>query len=229
MLPIPSRPLATYIDHTLLRPEAPRAAYEALAAEAAAHGFAAICVPPVWLGPVAALLAGTSVRPCTVIAFPFGYVHPAARREESSRAIEGGAVELDTVIDVSLLKGGEGDRAQDDLSAWVEAARRERADLTLKVILETALLSDDEKVRAAEIAVAAGADFVKTSTGFGPGGATVEDVALLFRTVASRARVKASGGIRDLDTALAMIAAGADRIGTSSGVCLLAAAREREA
>src|SRR6185295_14223540 len=123
MLPIPSRPLATYIDHTLLRPEAPRAAYEALAAEAAAHGFAAICVPPVWLGPVAALLAGTSVRPCTVIAFPFGYVHPAARREESSRAIEGGAVELDTVIDVSLLKGGEGDRAQDDLSAWVEAAR----------------------------------------------------------------------------------------------------------
>jgi len=229
MPPRSPRPLATYIDHTLLRPEAPRAAYEALAAEAAAHSFAAVCVPPVWVGPVARLLAGTSVRPCTVIAFPFGYVHPAVRREESLRAIEDGAVELDTVIDLSLLKSGESERAADDLAAWVEAARRERRDLTLKVILETALLTDDEKVRAAEIAVAAGADFVKTSTGFGPGGATVEDVALLFRTVAGRARVKASGGIRDLDTALAMIGAGAERIGTSSGVALVAAAREREA
>jgi deoxyribose-phosphate aldolase len=192
-----TRPLATYIDHTLLRPDAVRAGYERLAAEAAEHGFASVCVPPAWVSYVAERLAGTAVRTGTVIGFPFGYVHPETRRAESLRALEDGAVELDTVIDLSWLKSEEPwpARALADLEDWVKAVRQVRPDATLKVILETALLSEAEKVRGTEIAVAAGADYVKTSTGFGPGGATVEDVALLARTAAGRASIKASGGI----------------------------------
>ncbi|HEV7672189.1 MAG TPA: deoxyribose-phosphate aldolase [Thermoanaerobaculia bacterium] len=219
-----TRPLATYIDHTLLRPDAVHAAYEKLAAEAAEQGFASVCVPPVWVSYVAERLAGTAVRTGTVIGFPFGYVHPETRRAESLRALADGALELDTVIDLSWLKSEEPwpARALADLEDWVKAVRQTRPDATLKVILETALLSDAEKVRGVEIAVAAGADYVKTSTGFGPGGATVEDVALLAKVAAGRARIKASGGIRDFPTASAMIAAGADRIGTSNGVAILA-------
>ncbi len=218
------RPLATYIDHTLLKPEATRAGYEQLAAEAAEHGFAAVCVPPAWVSFVAERLAGTAVRIGTVIGFPFGYVHPETRRAESIRALADGAVEFDTVIDLSWLKSEEPwpARALADLEDWVKAVRQVRPDATLKVILETALLSEAEKVRGTEIAIAAGADYVKTSTGFGPGGATVEDVALLAKTAAGRALIKASGGIRDFSTARAMIAAGADRLGTSNGVAILA-------
>jgi deoxyribose-phosphate aldolase len=217
--------LASYIDHTLLRPEAPAAAMERLVAEAAEHGFASVCLPPVHVAMAARALAGTAVRTGTVIAFPFGWVRPEIRLAESRAAIEDGAQELDTVMNLSWLKGGEDQRVLEDLAGWVAAARAERAGLTLKVILETALLEPAEKVRAALLVAAAGADFVKTSTGFYPsdgGGATVEDVALLARTVGGRLGVKASGGIRDAATARALIAAGARRLGTSSGVVIVA-------
>jgi deoxyribose-phosphate aldolase len=220
------RDLAPYIDHTLLRPEAPPAAFARLVAEAAAHGFAAVCLPPVHVAAAARALAGTSVRTCTVIAFPFGYVPPEIRIAESRRAISDGAQELDTVMNLSWLAGGEDQRVLDDLAAWVAAARAERGGLTLKVILETTALAPDQKVRAARLAAAAGADYVKTSTGFYPpqgSGATVEDVALLARTVGPAVKVKASGGIRDAATARALIAAGASRLGTSSSLRIVGA------
>jgi deoxyribose-phosphate aldolase len=233
----PAGSLARYIDHTLLRPEAPAAAMERLVAEAAEHGFASVCLPPVHVAAAARALAGTAVRTGTVIAFPFGYVHPEIRIAESRRAIHDGAQELDTVMNLSWFAGGEDQRALDDLAAWVQAARAERAGLTLKVILETALLTPDQKVRAARLAVAAGADYVKTSTGFCPPNppvpvdpaaaraAAVEDVALLVRTVGPAVGVKASGGIRDAATARALIAAGARRLGTSSGLAIIGAGR----
>lgn len=214
----PNPPLAPFLDHTLLKPDAVAADFDLLVAEAREHGFASVCVPPVWVARAAAGLSGTGVHPGTVVGFPLGYVHPAVRLEESRRAVADGAVELDTVIDVSWLKGGEDARALDDLAGWVAGLRAEREGLVLKVILETCLLTEEEKVRGARLAAAAGADFVKTSTGFSHGGATVEDVALLARTVGERLGVKASGGIRDAATARAMIRAGATRLGTSSGV-----------
>ncbi len=219
--------LARYIDHTLLAPDALPAAVVRLAEEAAGHGFAAVCVPPVHVPLVAQILAGTAVRVGTVIAFPLGYAQPAIRIAESRQALADGAVELDTVLNLSWLKGGEDARVRDDLAGWVAALRAERGGLTLKVIVETALLDAAEKERAARLVAASGADFVKTSTGFAKGGATVEDVALLARVVAGVAGpggpigVKASGGIRDTATALALIAAGAGRLGTSSGAALV--------
>ena len=233
----PAGSLAPYIDHTLLRPEVPAAAMERLAAEAAEHGFASVCLPPVHVAAAARALAGTAVRTGTVVAFPFGYAQPAIRVAESRRAIQDGAQELDTVMNLSWFAGGEDNRVLDDLAAWVQAARAERAGLTLKVILETALLTPDQKVRAARLAVAAGADFVKTSTGFYPPSppspvdsaaaraAAVEDVALLVRTVGPAVGVKASGGIRDAATARALIAAGARRLGTSSSLAIIGAGR----
>jgi deoxyribose-phosphate aldolase len=227
--------LAPYIDHTLLRPEAPASAMERLVAEAAEHGFASVCLPPVHVAAAARALAGTAVRTGTVIAFPFGYVHPDIRIAESRRAIHDGAQELDTVLNLSWFASGEDQQALDDLAAWVQSARAERSGLTLKVILETALLAPDQKVKAARLAAAAGADFVKTSTGFYPPpslapvdpanirAAAVEDVALLVRTVGPAVGVKASGGIRDAATARALIAAGARRLGTSSGLAIIAA------
>ena len=219
-----ARELARHIDHTLLRPEAKEAEVRSLIAEAAEHGFVSVCIPPVHVFLAAELLASTPVRVGTVVGFPLGYVHPATRRAESLQAIADGAVELDTVLNVSWLKGGEDGKVLDDLAAWVQAARAERAGLILKVIVETALLADDEKRRAARLAVECGADFVKTSTGFAKSGATLADVRLLADEVAGGIRgigVKASGGIRDLETALAMIDAGATRLGTSSGVALV--------
>ncbi len=221
--PLP-RPLPSYIDHTLLRPEATGAEVRQAVEEAALHGFAAVMIPPVHVPLAAGILAGTSVRVGTVAAFPLGYAQPEVRREESRRAVADGAVEIDTVINVSWLKGDEDARVAADLGAWVEALRAERDGLVLKVILETALLTDAEKLRGAGLVAASGADFVKTSTGFGPGGATVADVALLAEALAAgtgQVGVKAAGGIRDLATALALIAAGARRLGTSSGVAIL--------
>jgi deoxyribose-phosphate aldolase len=221
--------LARHIDHTLLRPEATEPEVRRVIEEAAEHGFVAVCIPPSQVVLAAGLLAGTKVRVGTVIAFPLGYSHPAVRRAESLQAIADGAEELDTVLNLSWLKGGEDGKVLDDLAAWVSAARRAKAGLTLKVIVETALLSDAEKVRAARLAVECGADFVKTSTGFARSGATVADVRLLTDTVAGiagiagRIGVKASGGIRDLATALALLDAGATRLGTSSGVALVRA------
>jgi deoxyribose-phosphate aldolase len=216
--------LARYIDHTLLRPEAPPAAFDRLVAEAAEHHFAAVCLPPVYVAQAALALAGTAVRTGTVVGFPFGYVHPGARIAASALAIQDGAEELDTVLNLSWLKGGEDQRALDDLAGWVAAARQERQGLTLKVIVETALLTRDEKRRAASLVAVAGADFVKTGTGFYPpegGAATVADVALLVTTVGPSVGVKAAGGIRDATAARALIAAGARRLGTSSGVAIL--------
>ncbi|HEV7517335.1 MAG TPA: deoxyribose-phosphate aldolase [Thermoanaerobaculia bacterium] len=218
--------LARHIDHTLLRPEATEPEVRRVIAEAAEHGFASVCIPPVHVPLAAGLLAGTPVRVGTVIAFPLGYAQPSVRRAESLQAIADGAQELDTVLNLSWLKGGEDGRVLDDLAAWVRAARAARSGgdgLTLKVIVETALLTDPEKERAARLAVECGADFVKTSTGFAKSGATVADVRLLAAAVAGKIGVKASGGIRDLETALAMLAAGATRLGTSSGVALVRA------
>lgn len=210
--------LARYIDHTLLRPEATEADVRKLVEEAAEHGFASVCIPPVYVPLAAEILRGIPVAVGTVVGFPLGYVHPAVRRTESFQAVTDGARELDTVLDISWLKSGDDGQVLSDLAAWVGAMRRERDGLILKVILETALLTDEEKVRGARLTVEAGADFVKTSTGFSKGGATVEDVALLARTVGGKIGVKASGGIRDAAMARAMIAAGATRLGTSSGV-----------
>jgi deoxyribose-phosphate aldolase len=210
---------------------------ERLVAEALEHGFASVCLPPVHVAAAARALAGTAVRTGTVIAFPFGYAHPEIRIAESRRAIQDGAQELDTVMNLSWFVGGEDQRVLDDLAGWMEAARAEGSDLTLKVILETALLTPDQKVRAARLAVAAGADFVKTSTGFYPPSppapvdpaavraAAIEDVALLVRTVGSAVGVKASGGIRDAAMARALIAAGARRLGTSSALAIIGEGR----
>lgn len=216
--------LARFIDHTLLKPEATAADVGRLLDEAVEHGFASVCIPPCYVKVAGLRLLGSPVHVGTVIAFPLGHAHPLARLDESRRAIADGAVELDTVLNVSWLKSGEERRVRDDLAGWVEGVRRERDGLILKVILETALLTGEEKVLGARLAVEAGADFVKTSTGFARGGATVEDVALLARTVAGRAGVKASGGIRDRAAALAMLDAGATRLGTSSGVAILSRA-----
>lgn len=217
---VPARGLAPYIDHTLLRPDATAAEIRRLAEEAAEHGFASVCIPPAWVGLAAEILRGAAVRVGTVVAFPFGYVRPEVRLFESARAVEDGARELDTVVNISLLKSGEDARALEEIAEWVRGVRQEG--LILKVILETALLTGEEKVRGARLVLGSGADFVKTSTGFAKGGATVEDVALLARTVGGRIGVKASGGIRDAETARAMIAAGATRLGTSSGVAIVA-------
>ncbi len=226
--------LARAIDHTLLKPDARRQDVLRVVGEAAEHGFASVCIPPCYVAEAARALdraaeaAGTGaprVAVCTVISFPLGYADPVARIAESRQAVAAGARELDTVINVSRLKSGETGRVLDDLRGWVEALRAADAELVLKVILETALLTDDEKRRAAVLVADAGADFVKTSTGFGGGGATVEDVRLLAAAVGDRARIKASGGIRDLETALAMLDAGASRLGTSSGVAIVREAR----
>lgn len=216
--------LHRYIDHTLLRPDATAAEMARLIEEAALHRFASVCLPPVYVAQAAGRLAGTDVHTGTVVGFPLGYVHPEARLAESRRAVADGAQELDTVLNLSWLKSGENAQVLDDLAGWVAALRAERQGLILKVILETALLTDEEKARGTRLVADAGADFVKTSTGFAQGGATVEDVALLFGAGAGRLAVKASGGIRDAATARALLAAGASRLGTSSGVAIVAAA-----
>jgi len=216
-----SRDLARRIDHTLLKPEASREQIEALCHEAREHGFATGCINPAWVPLCVGLLHGSESAVCTVVGFPLGYVHPDVRRSESFQAVMDGARELDTVLNLSWLKSGEDQRALKDLSDWVKFMRQVRDGLILKVILETALLTDEEKARGARLTVECGADFVKTSTGFSKGGATVEDVELLARTVGGKVGVKASGGIRDAATARAMIAAGATRLGTSSGVGII--------
>jgi deoxyribose-phosphate aldolase len=229
MTPELPRPLASYVDHTLLRPDATGEEVLRVVAEAAEHRFAAVFIPPCYVAEAAATLesraeAGpgrAAVALGTAIAFPFGWADPRIRLEEARRAVDQGARELDTVINVSRVKSGDWGHVRDDLAGWVEALRATEEELVLKVILETALLTDEEKERAAELVVEAGADFVKTSTGFAARGATVEDVKLLAEAVKGRIKVKASGGIRDAETALAMIEAGADRIGTSTGVQIL--------
>jgi len=206
------------IDHTLLKPEASKSSFDRLCRETVQYGFKAVCVNSAWVALVMQKVCGSAVAVCAVVGFPLGATHRAAKAFEAEKAIEDGATELDMVLNIGALKGGDLKTVEADIRAVRQAA----ADPTvLKVIIETCLLTDTEKIRACEIAKHAGADFVKTSTGFSSGGATVEDVALIRRTVGHKIGVKASGGIKDWLSAVAMINAGADRIGTSAGVVIV--------
>ncbi|GIX49946.1 MAG: 2-deoxyribose-5-phosphate aldolase [Limisphaera sp.] len=209
--------LARYIEHTLLRPDATRAQIEKLCEEARTHGFYGVCVNGSRVELASYLLEETEVRVVAVVGFPLGAMSADAKRFETEAAVDDGAHEIDMVMNIGLLKDGEYKRLLRELRDVVEAAEER----PVKVILETCLLTQEEKVQACQLVLDSGARFVKTSTGFGPGGATVEDVRLLRETVGDRLGVKASGGIRDTAAALAMIEAGADRIGTSSGVAIL--------
>jgi deoxyribose-phosphate aldolase len=213
--------LARYIDHTLLKPEATPAQIAQLCAEARDHAFAAVCINPVNVAQAAQLLQGAPVAVCTVVGFPLGASLPEVKAYEAQQALNQGATEIDMVINIGALKAGQLDLVEQDIRAVVQTCKARPAPALVKVILENCLLTDAEKVRACQIAQAAGADFVKTSTGFSSGGATVADIALMRRTVGPVMGVKAAGGVRTCADADAMIAAGATRIGTSSGVKLM--------
>ncbi|SER99466.1 deoxyribose-phosphate aldolase [Salipaludibacillus aurantiacus] len=210
-----SQSLASLIDHTLLKPETKEEQIDKLCQEAKDYQFASVCVNPTWVKKSAELLKGTGVDVCTVIGFPLGANTPETKAFETKNAIENGATEVDMVLNIGALRDGNDALVEEDMKAVAEAAKGKA--LT-KVILETCLLTDDEKVRACEIALKAGIDFVKTSTGFSTGNATVEDVKLMRETVGDKAGVKASGGVRSLEDAQAMTDAGATRIGASAGV-----------
>jgi len=212
--------IAAMIDHTLLKPEATPAQIEKLCAEAAEYHFASVCVNPVYIPLAARLLKGTGVKVCCVVGFPLGAIAPEQKAAEAASCAAMGAEELDMVIHVGAAKAGDWALVQRDIEGVVKAA----AGPPFKVIIETCLLTDEEKVKACEAAKAAGAHFVKTSTGFSTGGATTHDIALMRKTVGPEMGVKASGGIRDYATAMAMIEAGANRIGASAGIAIVAAA-----
>jgi deoxyribose-phosphate aldolase len=206
---------ASIIDHTLLKTDAQKAELTKLCQEAKQYKFASVCISPLWVKYAAEQLSGTEVAICTVIGFPQGATPTAVKVFETQNAIENGATEVDMVIPVGLLKCGEDAAVENDIRSVVNAAKGKA--LT-KVIIETCLLTDDEKVRVCKLAVKAGADFVKTSTGFSTSGATVHDVALMRKTVGSHFGVKASGGVSSAKDAAAMVEAGATRIGTSHGI-----------
>lgn len=208
--------LARLIDHTLLKPEATKSEIEKLCAEAKKYNFASVCINPCYVALCSKLLRDTSVKVCTVIGFPLGATTTATKTFEAEQALRDGAQEIDMVINVGMLKSGEYDYVENDIFAVVTTGKRYGA-LT-KVILETALLTDEEKIKGCLLAKRAGADFVKTSTGFSKGGATVGDIALMRKVVGSAMGVKASGGVRTREEALAMVASGADRIGASASV-----------
>ena len=209
--------LNKYIDHTLLKPDASQEQIETLIEEAKKYDFASVCVNPTWVSFAAQALKTTDVKVCTVIGFPLGANTPELKAFETSDAIRNGANEIDMVINIGALKSQNFDLVEKDIRAVVEAAKG----TLVKVIIETCLLTDDEKVKACQIAQKAGADFVKTSTGFSTGGATVADVALMRKTVGPDMGVKASGGARSYEDAQAFIEAGATRIGTSAGVAIM--------
>jgi deoxyribose-phosphate aldolase len=219
------RAIAALIDHTLLKPEASSADVERVCREALASEFAAVCINPVFVPKAALLLTGSPVKTCTVVGFPLGATLTRAKVDEAGAALEEGAQEIDMVIHVGALKAGDNQSVAADIRSVVEACHSGKA--LCKVIIETCLLSDEEKERACRISRDAGADFVKTSTGFGIGGATVEDVRLMRRVVGPDIGVKASGGIRTLDELLKMVEAGATRIGASSGLKIMEEARKR--
>jgi deoxyribose-phosphate aldolase len=208
--------LAKYIDHTLLKPEATAEQIDQLCGEAREYNFASVCINPTWVKRAATNLRGTAVVTCTVIGFPLGANTTAIKAMEARRALREGAREIDMVLNVGALKSGEYEQVKEDIAQVAEAAHEVGG--LCKVILETALLTDEEKVIASSLAKEAKADFVKTSTGFGSGGATVYDVALMRETVGPDMGVKASGGVRTLEDVEDMIAAGASRIGASAGV-----------
>jgi deoxyribose-phosphate aldolase len=212
------RSLAAAIDHTLLRADATAREVERLCDEARKHRFAAVCVNADWVKLCATRLSGSAVAVCSVVGFPLGADDPATKAFAARCAVQNGATEIDMVMAVGRLKGGDEVALYDDIAAVRQAVFGVAC---LKVIVETALLTDAEKVRACEIACAAGTDFVKTSSGFAGGGATTADVALLRKTVGPAIGVKASGGIKDRATAEAMLAAGANRLGASAGVAIV--------
>jgi len=205
--------IAQYIDHTNLKPMATKRDIELLCEEALQYRFAAVCVNPYRVSLAAQLLKGSSVKVASVIGFPLGAMLPETKALEAKSVLEKGAEEIDMVINIGALKDGDDDQVLKDIKAVVDAS----AGATVKVILECCYLTDEEKIRACHLSTEAGANFVKTSTGFGSGGATFEDVRLLRANVPSNIGVKAAGGIRDFETAYALIQAGATRIGTSSG------------
>jgi len=205
--------LAKYIDHTLLKPEATKADIIKVCDEAKKYNTASVCVNPSWIALVAQQLQGTTVTPCVVVGFPLGATCPQVKAAEAAACIAQGAREVDMVMNVGAAKSGEWDTVLKDIEAVVAACRGKA---TLKVILECCLLTDEEKVKACQVSKLAGADFVKTSTGFSTGGATAEDIRLMRATVGPNMGVKASGGVRTREDAETMIAAGASRIGASS-------------
>jgi len=217
------RELASRIDHTLLRPEAPRAGIEGLCAEAREHGFASACLNPCWVRLAAGILAGSGTGVCSVVGFPLGATRSKAH--EAGLAVADGASEIDMVIALGLLKSGDWGGVSADISEVVRAA----AGRPVKVVLETCLLTRREKLDSLEACVDSGASFAKTSTGFSTGGATVEDVRLLHEAAAGRILVKASGGIADLDAAFRLIEAGASRLGSSRSVAIMREMMERAA
>jgi len=207
---------ASLIDHTLLKPEASESDIKKLCSEAVQYGFASVCVNPAWVKKAAEFLRGSDVPVCTVIGFPLGATITDVKAYETRRAIFNGAREVDMVINIGALKSGDDCTVEDDIRAVAEAAHENG--VLCKVIIETALLTDEEKVRACLASKNAGADFVKTSTGFAKGGATVADIALMRRVVGKDLGVKASGGVKGIEDAKAMVEAGATRIGASVGV-----------
>ncbi|WP_096188348.1 deoxyribose-phosphate aldolase [Evansella halocellulosilytica] len=213
-----SKELAKFIDHTLLKPDTTEEQIVTLANEAKEYKFASVCVNPTWIKTSYQILKDTDVKVCTVIGFPLGSSTPEVKAYETKDAIEKGATEVDMVINVGALKSGDYELVLRDIKAVVDAAKGKA--LT-KVIIETSLLTEEEKVKACELSVEAGADFVKTSTGFSGGGATIEDIALMRKTVGPDIGVKASGGVRDRQSSLAMIEAGATRIGASAGIAIV--------
>jgi deoxyribose-phosphate aldolase len=215
--------VASMIDHTLLKADATRANIEELCREAAQFQFATVCVNPTWVAVAAKLLAGSGVGVCSVVGFPLGATTPDVKGYETRRAIFDGAREIDMVVNVGALKSGDLRVVECDIESVTTPCRD--AGVLSKVIIEAALLTDDEKITACTLAKAAGADYVKTSTGFGPGGATAADVALMRRVVGAEMGVKAAGGVRDLEGMKAMIAAGATRVGASAGVKIVQQAR----
>lgn len=206
-----------FIDHTLLKPDCTDEQIKKLCLEAKEYDFASVCINPGYIKMCYEMLKDTNVKVCTVVGFPLGATSTYSKVEETKQAIKDGATEIDMVINISRLKCKDDDYVRSEIKAIKDAC----GDLVLKVIIETCLLTDEEKVKACELSVEAGADFVKTSTGFSTGGATVHDVKLMRETVGSRAKVKASGGIRDVEAFLAMIDAGADRIGASAGIKII--------
>jgi deoxyribose-phosphate aldolase len=211
--------IARMVDHTLLAADATREQVRKLCEEAARYGFATVCVNSSWVREASCMLTGSGVGVCTVVGFPLGASSSDAKRFEAEVAIADGATEVDMVLAVGALKGGDDTHVRRDVATVVAAAHARGA--LVKVILETSLLDDEQKIRACKLSVRGGADFVKTSTGFSTGGATVADVSLMRRTVGLDAGVKASGGVRSLDDARALIAAGATRLGTSRGVAIV--------
>ncbi len=219
---MPAPELAKYIDHTLLKPESTKAQVDKLCAEAVEYKFYSVCVNSTWVAHCARKLRGTGVKVCAVVGFPLGAMDSRAKGLETRYAVENGASEIDMVINVGALKSGDLKTVEEDMRAVLRACRQTTV---MKVIIECALLTDAEKVLACQTAKKAGAHFVKTSTGFASGGATVQDVALMRRTVGPEMGVKAAGGIRSTEDARAMIQAGATRLGTSAGIAIVTGAK----